>query len=129
MAEILALKRKEYPRLVPKLPLEVEDRLVATAAQSFQVTARQLLAQPTGVRVEVAPETYAFLMVDGTDLIVMALVGEAMEDWVESFDKWLEEYARSLRLTRVIILGRLGWKRVLEPYSYKFDYISISKEV
>jgi len=33
----------------------------------------------------------------------------------------IEQWARNIRATSVVVWGRLGWKKLLAPYGYQFD--------
>lgn len=50
----------------------------------------------------------------GGAVAIMALGGENMTRWIESFSRAMEDYAKANECRMVIEMGRAGWQRVLE---------------
>lgn len=62
-------------------------------------------------------------------LVVCLLAGRNLFDWGYDLIHELETLATSLGCTRITIEGRKGWERLLKPFHYSADYVSLSKDL
>ena len=70
-----------------------------------------------------------FLEVVDNSLWVISCVGNSLDTWLDALSDWLVEHAKECRCSKVVLLGRLGWKRKLAPKKYKFKAVMLEREI
>lgn len=59
---------------------------------------------------------------------VLWLAGEGSEIWLDKTHETLIEWGKSLGASRLELIGRKGWQRVLAPYGWEQPHVVLHKE-
>lgn len=69
------------------------------------------------------------LQINGSDLHIRALAGDLPDGWTDELDTWLVKVAGLMRLARVSLEGRKGWRRRLRSLGWYPDGNLVVREV